>query len=119
MRWRRIALVAFAVIAVRIWMPGASVSAQLYPPPLVARDPGVRGDPPGAGQPFAALTLGQRLFFDAGLEEFEEAEDVPDGLGPRFNLNSCAGCHAQPAIGGTTPALNPEVAEFKVGVLQT
>ena len=28
---------------------------------------------------------------------------MPDGLGARFNLNSCAGCHAQPAIGG--PAL--------------
>ena len=32
------------------------------------------------------------------------------GLGPRFNLNSCAGCHAQPAVGGTSPSTNPEVA---------
>jgi CxxC motif-containing protein (DUF1111 family) len=31
------------------------------------------------------------------------------GLGPRFNLNSCAGCHAQPAVGGTSPAVNPQV----------
>jgi CxxC motif-containing protein (DUF1111 family) len=31
-------------------------------------------------------------------------------LGPRFNLNSCAGCHAQPAVGGTSPAINPQVA---------
>ena len=30
--------------------------------------------------------------------------------GPRFNLNSCAGCHAQPAIGGTSPSTNPEIA---------
>jgi CxxC motif-containing protein (DUF1111 family) len=32
------------------------------------------------------------------------------GLGPGFNMNSCAGCHAQPAIGGTSPAINPQVA---------
>jgi CxxC motif-containing protein (DUF1111 family) len=32
------------------------------------------------------------------------------GLGPRFNLDSCAGCHSQPGVGGTSPALNPQVA---------
>ena len=32
------------------------------------------------------------------------------GLGPRFNLDSCGGCHSQPAIGGTSPAVNPQVA---------
>ncbi len=32
------------------------------------------------------------------------------GLGPRFNLNSCAGCHAQPATGGSSPAVNPQIA---------
>ena len=33
-----------------------------------------------------------------------------DGLGPTFNLDSCSGCHSQPAIGGTSPATNPQVA---------
>ena len=28
-------------------------------------------------------------------------------LGPRFNFVGCAGCHVQPAVGGTSPAVNP------------
>ncbi len=30
--------------------------------------------------------------------------------GPRFNSNSCSSCHAQPGIGGTSPAVNPQIA---------
>ncbi len=29
------------------------------------------------------------------------------GLGPRFNANSCASCHAYPAVGGSSPPSNP------------
>jgi CxxC motif-containing protein (DUF1111 family) len=36
-------------------------------------------------------------------------EAVADGLGPRFNSNSCSSCHAQPAVGGTSPTVNPQV----------
>jgi CxxC motif-containing protein (DUF1111 family) len=38
-----------------------------------------------------------------------------NGLGPRFNANSCTSCHAAPAVGGTSPAANPQVefANFK------
>ena len=35
------------------------------------------------------------------------------GLGPRFNLDSCAGCHTQPDIGGTSPFVNPQVEVAK------
>ncbi len=45
--------------------------------------------------------------FDVGLVDFSEEEEVADGVGPRFNFVGCAGCHAQPAIGGTSPAVNP------------
>jgi hypothetical protein len=31
------------------------------------------------------------------------------GLGPRFNMDSCGGCHGFPALGGTSPRLNPQV----------
>ena len=31
-------------------------------------------------------------------------------MGPRFNLDGCAGCHMQPAVGGSSPAVNPQVA---------
>jgi CxxC motif-containing protein (DUF1111 family) len=64
-------------------------------------------------------TLEQRVF-GIGKEAFEEVASVqgtlPDteaGLGPRFNLDSCAGCHAQPAIGGSSPAINPQVEVAK------
>src|SRR5207244_1844925 len=49
-------------------------------------------------------------YFFAGQEEFEEAEDIAEGMGPRMNLDSCGSCHLQPALGGTSPAVNPQVA---------
>src|SRR5689334_19714492 len=75
-----------------------------------ALDPGVRGGAPGAGGPIAGLTANQFAFFDQGLDDFNDQEVLADGLGPRFNLDSCGGCHAQPASGGSSPAVNPEVA---------
>jgi len=39
-----------------------------------------------------------------------EVDAVPNGLGPRFNLDSCSGCHSQPAVGGSSPPTNPQVA---------
>src|SRR6266403_1224860 len=109
MGWIRIAVAPFPVVV--SVMAGASLAAQFYPPPLGSpHDPGVRGGAAGAGAPIAGLTPGQHRFFDAGQEEFAAAETVPEGLGPRFNLNSCGGCHAQPAVGGTSPAVNPQIA---------
>src|SRR5215831_11473219 len=75
-----------------------------------ARDPGVRSGPPGAGGPLPGLTTSQLAFFNAGLADFAEAEAAADGLGPTMNLDSCAGCHAQPAAGGSSPLVNPQVA---------
>jgi len=72
-----------------------------------ARDPGVRGGPEGAGGPLPGLIGDQPEMFNVGLDDFSEEEKVGDGVGPRFNFVSCAGCHAQPAIGGTSPAMNP------------
>lgn len=74
-----------------------------------AQDPGVRGGSP-AGGPIAGLTARQSEYFQAGKEDFEEAEEVADGLGPTLNLDSCVGCHSQPATGGTSPMTNPQVA---------
>ena len=83
-----------------------------------AVDPGPRTDAsPGAGSPLAGLTVKEGKFFDEGKDAFEEVQsvqgtiaDTEAGLGPRFNLDSCAGCHSQPAIGGTSPSVNPQVA---------
>jgi len=77
---------------------------------FVAHDPGVRGGPAGAGGHLYGLTPSQKKFFEAGSDEFQEADGLAEGLGPRFNLDSCVGCHTQPAVGGTSPAVNPQVA---------
>src|SRR3989454_12092998 len=56
--------------------------------------------------------LTNRLSNQAFLR-FQEVQsvsgDIPgedsEGLGPTFNGNSCTMCHAQPAIGGSSPGL--------------
>jgi CxxC motif-containing protein (DUF1111 family) len=88
-------------------------------------DPGVRGGAAGAGAKIAGLTLKEGKFFDAGLDEFQEVQSVTgsvagteEGLGPRFNMNSCSSCHAHPAVGGTSPANNPQVVSNPVPASQ-
>src|SRR5512134_3040256 len=82
-----------AVIPVRIaFSQTAAVTQQIT-------DPGVSPGAPGAGGPVSGLTPGQLAMFKATSINFQEVDDVPDGLGPRFNLDSCSGCHAFPAVG--------------------
>jgi CxxC motif-containing protein (DUF1111 family) len=99
-----IKLVAAGVLLV-VAAAGAAAAQQ-----FVARDPGVRGGPAGAGAPLDGLTASQQAFFDAGATEFQDTDGLAEGLGPRFNLDSCGGCHIQPAMGGTSPATNPQFA---------
>lgn len=77
---------------------------------FVARDPGVRAGASGGGDALAGLSAAEHELFLAGQADFAEAETAPDGLGPTMNLDGCAGCHLQPAIGGSSPAVNPQVA---------
>ena len=55
-------------------------------------------------------------FFLDGQKRFQDVESVSNsptgnnGLGPRFNSVSCSSCHAQPAVGGTGAAMNPQFA---------
>lgn len=60
--------------------------------------------PPGPrfGDPLPGLTGQQLDAFAEGKDEFTDIETVQDGLGPIFNRNSCAACHAVPAIGGSS-----------------
>ncbi len=60
------------------------------------------------GQPLRGLTDDQLQAFGKGRDTFNEISGVPQGLGPRFNLDSCGGCHAHPNTGGSSPALNPQ-----------
>jgi CxxC motif-containing protein (DUF1111 family) len=75
-----------------------------------AQDPGVRGGAAAAGAPLSPLSAMQLEYFNVGKTDFNEAEEIADGLGPRLNLDSCGGCHSQPALGGSSPAVNPQIA---------
>src|SRR5207237_6899104 len=74
-------------------------------------EPGPRGGPANGGGPLAGLSAAERGLFTDAQEVFAEVDSVSggitgedgSGLGPTFNANSCAACHAQPAVGGTSP----------------
>ena len=72
-------------------------------------DPGPRNGPPLSGRPLSGLSPAETQAFLHGRDVFNEIDDVKDGLGPRFNLDSCGGCHASPAPGGSSPAINPQL----------
>jgi CxxC motif-containing protein (DUF1111 family) len=74
-------------------------------------DPGVRGGAAGAGASIGGLTQAQQTFFTAAQARFEVIETVPAGLGPGFNELSCGACHVSPAVGGSSPATNPQVTD--------
>src|SRR5262245_60532735 len=57
------------------------------------------------GGPLSNLTPDQLALFEAGSEDFQEVEEVEDGLGPVFNEASCATCHSQPTVGGGSARL--------------
>lgn len=94
---------------------GRDGSASFTPPPSTARDPGARESIGDAGAALDGLSDKQRYLFNIGKLDFEEVEEVDEGLGPTLNLDSCGGCHSQPATGGTSPRINPQVALAKVG----
>ncbi len=84
-----------------------------------AVDPGPRTKgPAGAGGPLASLGADEKALFTAARDRFREIDSVSGtilgeagiGLGPRFNLNGCAGCHASPSVGGSSPGTNPQVS---------
>lgn len=108
-RLKRVTLFAAAIL---FCVP---VSVQQAATQSGARDPGPRGGVAGAGASIAGLSENQRAFFTAGMGEFSQMEGVKrndgdGGLGPRFNGESCAQCHAQPAVGGSSPLVNPQVS---------
>lgn len=96
-----------------IWMSALllSLSAAGSSQDLGVHDPGVRGGNAGAGGPLPAISGAYNDLFVAALAKFSQQDQVvQDGLGPRMNLSSCAGCHAAPAAGGSSPMINPQFA---------
>ncbi len=88
------------------------------------KDPGPRAGAPGAGFPHPTLNANERSLYGQAFLRFVKPVSVSGtiekgkGLGPTFNGNSCAMCHAQPSIGGSSPGVtspeephaNPQVA---------
>src|SRR5579862_3558079 len=93
---------------------------------LSQNDPGPRPGPAAAGSFYPTLNSNEQAFFNQAQLRFQEVDSVSGGiagepgvgLGPTFNGNSCAQCHAQPTIGGASPGVsspqnsiqNPQVA---------
>jgi CxxC motif-containing protein (DUF1111 family) len=80
-------------------------------------DPGVQSASRGTGATIITTDPNGFLpFFTDGQARFQVVESVSNsptgnnGLGPRFNSNSCSSCHGQPAVGGTGAAVNPQAS---------
>ena len=98
-----------ALLLSLVAFPGGATQAQ-------PTDPGLRHSASDNGPPAALPGLGQDEldYFDDGLARFQVIEVVSgadatqgNGLGPRFNSNSCVSCHQQPNAAGSSPAVNP------------
>jgi hypothetical protein len=108
-------------------------------------DPGPRGGAPAAGKHVAGLDKNATAMFNEGRFRAREVKatcdgcanittgsEIPPGGDPNFDANasgagarfdgiSCnLGCHSQPDIGGTSPAVNPsfQAAHFR-GAINT
>jgi CxxC motif-containing protein (DUF1111 family) len=81
-------------------------------------DPGPRAGDRGAGGPYDQLSNDEKTFFATARDVFAEVDSVSGkieegkGLGPTFNGNSCAQCHAEPDVGGSSS--HPSLGHVKV-----
>lgn len=103
-------MLRLAIAALAVLLPLGTLRAQ------TVSDPGPRRGAE-AGLPLPGLSADELAFFASARARFAALVSVsgtlpgePDaGLGPRFDLNSCGGCHAYPAVGGASPPFNPEI----------
>jgi CxxC motif-containing protein (DUF1111 family) len=110
-----LALLLLLAAAVTAYMPkSVKGSTTCTPSPCpTATDPGPRPLPATAGNFLGTLSANEVQIEPSITTEFERVHDVvvtsptDGGLGPVFNSNSCASCHAYPAVGGSSPPSNP------------
>jgi CxxC motif-containing protein (DUF1111 family) len=114
----------FTVPVICLALVAVITSAIAASPVLAQTDPGPRPGQAAAGSFYPTLNSNEQSFFNQAQLRFQEVDSVSgtiesgSGLGPTFNGNSCAQCHAQPTIGGASPGLispqnsipNPQVA---------
>ncbi len=123
---KSIKLATFLALSAALFFPG-SVPAQTDPGVRPGPINGQQGATPTSPLPVGSVAsnspLGALEFFQNGLARFQEVESVSNnpagnnGLGPRFNFNQCSGCHAQPTVGGTGPAANPQFQAIANGIV--
>jgi CxxC motif-containing protein (DUF1111 family) len=124
-KWGRIVLPTLLLLAIctaaTAYFPKSAKSAMHpvlhanmnIPPDVTATDPGPRPLPANAGSFLSTLSANEQQIEPSITTEFNRVHDVivtspvDGGLGPRFNSNSCASCHAYPAAGGSSPPNNP------------
>jgi len=96
-------LLSVALLAGALTVGGQELQAQ--------HDPGPRAGAAGAGGYYPTLNTNEKNLYNQAFFRFLEVDSVSgtiepgSGLGPAFNGNSCAMCHAQPAVGGSSPGL--------------
>src|SRR6201989_240243 len=61
---------------------------------------------------FPGTTAQQQAAFNDVRAVFEDRDDIPKGLGPVYNAQSCAECHQNPVSGGIS-----QITEFRSGHL--
>jgi CxxC motif-containing protein (DUF1111 family) len=87
---------------------------------VTAIDPGVRTGAAGAGGFISNLPSDFKMTEGDATAQFDQVANVTggplggNGLGPRFNSNSCVSCHSQPAAGGSSPASNPLFSVYQL-----
>jgi CxxC motif-containing protein (DUF1111 family) len=99
--------VSVSMFFAALWIAGSA---------FAQTDPGVQAASRGTGATLivAADSPNFGTFFTDGQKRFQDVESVSNsatgnnGLGPRFNSNSCVSCHSQPAVGGSGAAVNPQ-----------
>ena len=98
----------------------AMVALMICGTAMAQRDPGPRGGPAAAGAAYPTLNPTEQAAFNSAQAVFAEVDSVSGtisgeegkGLGPTFNGNSCAMCHAQPTLGGSSPGVNsPQIPQ--------
>ncbi|MGC2183889.1 MAG: di-heme oxidoredictase family protein, partial [Terriglobales bacterium] len=106
---KRVRLLAVAGLALSVILNTGTIAAQ--------HDPGPRAGDAAAGGVLPGLSQELQSFFNDARVDFMEVDSVSgtisgeegSGLGPTFNGNGCAQCHAYPAAGGSSPITNPQV----------
>lgn len=121
---RSAGMLAIAVVAVIAVAVPVKLGLGARTGPLTVTDPGPVGGPPNAGKMFSSGLNGvEQGYFTDGSVDFNNVNVVPcstggctpgQGLGPVFNENQCASCHAAPAVGGGSPSTNPVFSVYQL-----